>query len=73
MHKLKEYVPFFRVELKALLRKRTSMFFMIVVPISLTIIFGGTFGDSPTMFGKRIMGIDTVVPINVVFCLLIRD
>lgn len=69
MHKLKEYVPFFRVELKALLRERTSMFFMIVVPISLTIIFGGTFGDSPTMFGKGIMGIDTVVPINVVFLL----
>lgn len=69
MRKLKSYVPFLNIELRALLRERTSMFFMIVVPISLTIIFGGTFGDSPTMFGKGIMGIDTVVPINVVFLL----
>jgi ABC-2 type transport system permease protein len=69
MHKIKSAVPFFNVELRALLRERTSMFFMIVVPISLTIIFGGTFGNSQTMFGSGVMGIDTVVPINVVFLL----
>ncbi|TLF39667.1 ABC transporter permease [Lacticaseibacillus zeae] len=69
MSRIDKYTPFLKVELKALFREHTSMFFMIIVPIALTVVFGGTFGDSPTIFGKNVLGIDTVVPINVVFLL----
>lgn len=60
---------FFKIELKALSRERVSLFFMIVLPIVLTVVFGGAFGKEATKYGEEVLGIDTVVPINVVFLL----
>lgn len=42
---------------------------MIVLPMILTIVFGGAFGSEATQYGPKILGIDTVVPVNVVFLL----
>ncbi|MFD3447600.1 ABC transporter permease [Microbacteriaceae bacterium 4G12] len=66
---MEKRVAFFKVELKALLREPVSIFFMIVLPIILTIVFGGAFGDEPTKYGQNVLGIDTVVPVNIVFLL----
>lgn len=63
------YTSFFKIELKALLREPISLFFMIVLPIILTIVFGGTFGKEATSYGAHVLGIDTVVPVNIVFLL----
>lgn len=60
---------FLKIELKALLREPVSVFFMVVIPLILTIVFGGAFGDEPTQYGKNVLGIDTVVPVNIVFLL----
>lgn len=62
-------LAFFKIELKALLREPVSVFFMVVLPLILTVVFGGAFGDEPTQYGKNILGIDTVVPVNIVFLL----
>ncbi|WAA09828.1 ABC transporter permease [Fervidibacillus albus] len=60
---------FFKVELKALLREPVTIFFMIILPIILTIVFGSTFGDEPIAEGSDVLGIDLVIPINIVFLL----
>jgi ABC-2 type transport system permease protein len=60
---------FFKVELKALFREPVTIFFMIILPIILTIVFGSTFGDSPIKEGSKVLGIDLVVPNNIVFLL----
>lgn len=60
---------FFKIELKSLLREPVSIFFMVVLPIILTIVFGGAFGDEATQYGENVLGIDTVVPVNIVFLL----
>ena len=61
--------PFFKMEMRALSREYVSLFFMIVLPMILTIVFGGAFGTEATQYGPKILGIDTVVPVNVVFLL----
>lgn len=61
--------PFFKIELKALLREPVSLFFMLGLPIILTIVFGGAFGSEATSYGENVLGIDTVVPVNIVFLL----
>lgn len=66
---LKSYTAFFKVELKSLMREPISLFFMIVLPVILTIVFGGAFGDEPTNYRYDVLGIDTVVPVNIVFLL----
>lgn len=60
---------FFKVEIKALSREYVSLFFMIVLPIILTMVFGGAFGAEVTKYGEEVLGIDTVVPVNIVFLL----
>lgn len=62
-------VAFFKMELKALSREYVSLFFMIVLPVILTMVFGGAFGAEATKYGETVLGIDTVVPVNVVFLL----
>lgn len=62
-------LAFFRIELRALIREPVSIFFLIVLPIILTIVFGGAFGSEQTQYGPNVLGIDTVVPVNVVFLL----
>ena len=66
---IREQYAFFKIELRSLLREPVSIFFMIVLPIILTIVFGGAFGDEATKYGKHVLGIDTVVPVNIVFLL----
>jgi ABC-2 type transport system permease protein len=66
MRKIK---AFFVVELKSLLREPVSLFFMIILPIILTIVFGGAFGSEATQYGDDVLGIDVVVPVNIVFLL----
>ncbi|MFA9555700.1 ABC transporter permease [Evansella sp. AB-rgal1] len=63
------YLAFFKIELKALLREPVSIFFMVILPIILTMVFGGAFGNEPTQYGENVLGIDTVVPVNIVFLL----
>ena len=58
---------FYKMELKALSREKIALFFMIVLPVVLTVVFGGTFGSEQTQYGEGILGIDTVVPVNIVF------
>lgn len=58
---------FFKIELRALFREYISLFFMIVLPIILTMVFGGTFGAEATKYGENVLGIDTIVPVNIVF------
>lgn len=65
----KSYPAFFKVELKSLFREPMSLFFMFVLPIIFTMVFGGAYGDKPTQFGADVLAIDTVVPINIVFLL----
>lgn len=60
---------FFKMEMRALSREYVSLFFMIVLPLVLTVVFGGAFGDEPTQYGENVLGIDTVVPINIAFLL----
>jgi ABC-2 type transport system permease protein len=60
---------FFKIELKALSREYVSLFFMIVLPLILTVVFGGAFGAEATKYGETVLGIDTVVPVNIVFLL----
>jgi len=60
---------FFRMELRALMREPVTIFFMIILPVILTVVFGSTFGDSPLAEGSGLKGIDVVVPINLVFLL----
>lgn len=62
-------LAFFKVELKALMREPVSVFFMVVLPLILTFVFGGAFGDEATQYGENVLGIDTVVPVNIVFLL----
>jgi ABC-2 type transport system permease protein len=57
------------MEFKALLREPVTLFFMIILPIILTIVFGGAFGSEITSYGENVLGIDTVVPVNIVFLL----
>lgn len=66
MHILK---PYFKMEMRALSREYISLFFMIVLPMVLTIVFGGAFGTEATQYGPNVLGIDTVVPVNIVFLL----
>lgn len=66
MHTLK---PYFKMELRALSREYVSLFFMIVLPMVLTIVFGGAFGTEATQYGPNVLGIDTVIPVNIVFLL----
>ncbi|MBO0481261.1 ABC transporter permease [Candidatus Enterococcus courvalinii] len=66
---MREFKAFFTIEFKALMREPVSLFFMIVLPIIFTIVFGGAFGREVTNYGKDILGIDTIVPTNVVFLL----
>lgn len=61
--------PFFKMEMRALSREYVSLFFMIVLPMVLTIVFGGAFGSEKTQYGPNVLGIDTVVPVNIVFLL----
>lgn len=64
---MKAYAAFLSIELKSLKRDYVSLFFMIVLPLILTFVFGGAFGQEQTQYGANILGIDVVVPINVVF------
>lgn len=66
---MSKLVAFFKIEMKALLREPVSIFFMVVLPIILTIVFGGAFGEEATQYGENVLGIDTVVPVNIVFLL----
>lgn len=66
---MEKIFAFFKIEFKSLLREPVSIFFMVVLPIILTIVFGGAFGDEPTQYGENVLGIDTVVPVNIVFLL----
>ncbi|MBM0046643.1 ABC transporter permease [Anaerococcus sp. mt242] len=66
MNKIK---PYLKMEMIALSREYVSLFFMIVLPMVLTIVFGGTFGDEVTKYGPDVLGIDTVIPVNIVFLL----
>jgi len=61
--------PYFKMEMRALSREYVSLFFMIVLPMILTIVFGGAFGTEETQYGPSVLGIDTVVPVNIVFLL----
>ncbi|MFV0380481.1 MAG: ABC transporter permease [Anaerorhabdus sp.] len=61
------YKSLVRIEFRALLREPITLFFMIILPIIFTIVFGGAFGKEVTKYGPEILGIDTVIPINVVF------
>lgn len=60
---------FLKIEMRALSREYVSLFFMIVLPIILTVVFGGAFGEELTKYGNDVLGIDTVVPVNIVFLL----
>lgn len=62
-----KFKSFFKLELKALFREPVTLFFMIVLPIILTVVFGGAFGQEMTQYGENVLGIDTVVPVNIVF------
>lgn len=64
---MRTYKAFLSIELKSLKRDYVSLFFMIALPMILTVVFGGAFGQEPTRYGADILGIDVVVPINVVF------
>lgn len=66
MNKIK---PYLKMEMLALSREYVSLFFVIVLPMILTIVFGGTFGDEVTKYGPDVLGIDTIVPVNIVFLL----
>lgn len=66
IHTLK---PFFKMEMRAISREYVSLFFMIVLPMVLTVVFGGAFGTEQTQYGPNVLGIDTVVPVNIVFLL----
>lgn len=61
--------PYFKMEMISLSREYVSLFFMIVLPAVLTVVFGGTFGTEQTQYGPTVLGIDTVVPVNIVFLL----
>lgn len=65
----KSYIAFFKLELKVLAREPVSLFFMIILPVILTVVFGGTFGSEATKYGAHVLGIDTIVPVNIVFLL----
>ncbi|WP_073997521.1 ABC transporter permease [Anaerococcus urinomassiliensis] len=66
MNKIK---PYLKMEMLALSREYISLFFMIVLPMVLTIVFGGAFGNEVTKYGPNVLGIDTVIPVNIVFLL----
>ncbi|AIS51586.1 ABC-2 type transporter [Thermoanaerobacter kivui] len=66
---IRKMYGFFKVEVKALLRDPTTVFFMLALPMVLTVVFGSAFGKEPTHYGEHILGIDTVVPINIIFLL----
>ncbi len=61
--------PFIKMEMRALSREYASLFFMVVLPVTLTVVFGGAFGTEETQYGPNVSGIDTVVPVNIVFML----
>lgn len=67
--KFSNFKAFFKLELKALFREPVTLFFMIVLPIVLTVVFGGAFGQEATQYGEEVLGIDTVVPVNIIFLL----
>lgn len=58
--------PYFKMEMRAISREYVSLFFMILLPMVLTIVFGGAFGTEQTQYGPTVLGIDTVIPINIV-------
>lgn len=64
-----KWLAIFKLEFKNLMREPVTLFFMLVLPIIFTIVFGGAFGSERTNFGEGILGIDTVIPINIVFLL----
>lgn len=66
---LRTLKPYFKMEIIALSREYVSLFFMIVLPMILTIVFGGAFGTEQSQYGPDVLGIDTVVPVNIVFLL----
>lgn len=66
---LRDSFSFIKLEVRALLREPVSLFFMIFLPLILTVVFGGAFGSEETKYGAKVLGIDTIVPINVVFLL----
>jgi len=63
------YNAFFKLELKSLMREPVSLFFMVILPIIITMVFGGAFGAEATEYRPDVLGIDTVVPVNIVFLL----
>ncbi len=67
--KFGNFKAFFKLEFKALFREPVTLFFMIVLPIVLTVVFGGAFGQEATQYGEEVLGIDTVVPVNIIFLL----
>ncbi|MGJ8730771.1 ABC transporter permease [Listeria aquatica] len=56
-----------KTEAKAILREPSSIFFIFVLPLVLTIVFGSAFGQDVMDAEKGFKGIDTVFPINIVF------
>lgn len=59
--------PIIKIETIALLREPISVFFIFVLPLALTVIFGSVFGEEMMDPEKQILGIDTIFPVNLVF------
>lgn len=55
------------LEVKAIIREPSSIFFIFVLPLVLTIVFGSVFGADVIDEAQGLKGIDTVFPINLVF------
>lgn len=64
-----KWLEVFKLEFKHLMREPVTLFFMWVLPIIFTVVFGGAFGSELSTLGNGILGIDTVIPINIVFLL----
>ncbi|HFE9852294.1 ABC transporter permease [Enterococcus faecalis] len=63
------YRSIIKLEVKAILREPSSIFFIFVLPLVLTIVFGSAFGKDVMDADAGIKGIDKVFPINIVFIL----
>lgn len=55
------------IEAKAILREPSSIFFIFILPLVLTVVFGSVFGNDVIDEIKGIKGIDTIFPVNIVF------
>jgi len=64
---LRKWKTIIKVEAKAILREPSSIFFIFVLPLVLTVVFGSAFGEDLIDPELGIMGIDKVFPINIVF------